>query len=171
MSTAEYRIILDLPSENPALAFDQQARAFKEIIERSDPQFAIGLFGTWGSGKTTLMQAIEQELDENLAIPVWFSAWRYEKEEHLIVPLLDEVRAALAAWAVRNPDEGGIARKTAATIGKVARSLLTGFTADVGVPGVAKLSFSASQALAEAEKFDEETLNANLPQSLYHASF
>jgi len=171
VSTADYRIILDVPSEKPALAFDQQAKAFKDILEDSDPRFAIGLFGTWGSGKTTLMQAIERELNKDVAIPVWFSAWRYEKEEHLTVPLLDEVRAALASWATLNPDKGEIARKTAATIGKVARSLLTGFTANVGVPGVAGLSFSASQALAEAEKLDKETLNAYLPQSLYHASF
>jgi predicted KAP-like P-loop ATPase len=63
----------------------------------SSPQFAIGIFGGWGSGKTTLMRAIEDKLDSSRAVSVQFSAWRYEKEEHLIVPLLDTIREALVA--------------------------------------------------------------------------
>src|SRR5215213_8545114 len=89
--TRDFKILLDLPSSSPALGFADNADALAEIIQKSAPQFAIGIFGGWGSGKTTLMQAIEARLDDNLTIPVWFTAWRYEKEEHLIVPLLDEV--------------------------------------------------------------------------------
>ena len=39
----EHKIILDLPSEEPALGFKDYAKAFKEIIEKSEPQFAIGM--------------------------------------------------------------------------------------------------------------------------------
>lgn len=174
MGPEEYKVILDLPAKTPALAFGQQADAFKGIIEQSKPQFVIGIFGGWGSGKTTLMQAVETRLDKNLTIPVWFSAWRYEKEEHLIVPLLDEVRESLIAWAEQHPESKEVVRKTAATIGKVALSLLAGFSANMGIPGVMGLSFTASQSLAEAQKLSEEKLNDQLSQesqSLYHASF
>jgi len=59
MPLSDYKIILDSPSGNPALGFDQAAEALKEIIESSRPQFAVGIFGTWGSGKTTLKDSGE----------------------------------------------------------------------------------------------------------------
>ena len=54
MPLSDYKIILDSPSGNPALGFDQAAEALKEIIESSRPQFAVGIFGTWGQGKRRL---------------------------------------------------------------------------------------------------------------------
>src|SRR5215207_5703044 len=164
----DYKMILDLPSKDPKLAFDQYARAFKDIIENSDPQFAIGIFGGWGSGKTTLMQAIEAQLNKDLVIPVRFSAWRYEKEEHLIIPLLDELRESLLAWSERHADAGDSARKTAVTVGKVMRSLLAGLSLKAGVPGVIEATLDANQMLSEAESREDYD---KLPQSFYHASF
>ena len=99
MGIEQYKVILDAPARVLALGYMQTANAFKDIIEKSEPQFAIGIFGGWGSGKTTLMDAIQGSLDKNVSIPVQFSAWRYEKEPHLIIPLLDAVRDALADWA------------------------------------------------------------------------
>src|SRR5208283_2756492 len=118
MPIADYKIILDSPATNPALGFDNAATALKDIIERSRPQFAIGIFGTWGSGKTTLMHAIEKKLDPAKTIPVQFSAWRYEREPHLIVPLLDTIREALLRWSESNQKFEEQAVKTAATVGK-----------------------------------------------------
>jgi predicted KAP-like P-loop ATPase len=82
-----YKILLDLPPTKvePALGFTEYANALKGIIEGSAPRFAVGIFGSWGSGKTTLMRAIEAQLDQKQTICVQFSAWRYEKEPHLIV--------------------------------------------------------------------------------------
>src|ERR1043166_2948298 len=96
---AGYKLLLEVPSKQPALGFSTTAQALARIVMESDPQFAIGIFGGWGSGKTTLMRAIEGDLDSTHAIPVQFSAWRYEKEEHLIVPLLDTIREALVVWS------------------------------------------------------------------------
>src|SRR5688572_7883704 len=80
-----YRIVLDLPSRSPALGFDQYARVLKDIIVKSEPQLAIGVFGEWGVGKTTLMLALKERLRVEEHITVQFNAWRYEREEHLIV--------------------------------------------------------------------------------------
>ena len=103
--TADYRILLDAPlDKNLALGFDELADAFRSVIETSPAQFAIGVFGGWGSGKTTLMQAIKSRLNPKNCAVVWFSAWRYEKEQHLIVPLLDVVREGLMDWYDANQD-------------------------------------------------------------------
>jgi len=59
---------------------------------------AVGLFGEWGSGKTYQLKLIKKHLslynkekDEKkkapVIIPVFFNAWRFEKEEHIIIPL------------------------------------------------------------------------------------
>jgi predicted KAP-like P-loop ATPase len=82
------KILLDNPSARPGLKFEDYSSALRDIIKLSNPQFTIGIFGGWGSGKTTLMHAIENKLNEdsNEIISVWFNAWRYEKEEHLIIP-------------------------------------------------------------------------------------
>jgi hypothetical protein len=50
------------------------------------------------------MRAIRRELKaDDTVVTLWFNAWRYEREEHLIVPLLDTLREALRDWAKR-PD-------------------------------------------------------------------
>jgi len=61
-----------------------------EIITNSEPRFAVGIFGGWGTGKTTLMSMIKSKLDENdKIITVWFEAWRYEREKNLaVIPFL-----------------------------------------------------------------------------------
>src|SRR5690348_9554991 len=80
-----FKVLLDDPAPAPALGFDDYASAFADVIRHSAPRFAIGIFGDWGSGKTTLMQAIRRQLEPDEEIScVWFNAWRYEREEHLI---------------------------------------------------------------------------------------
>ena len=83
----QFQIILDVPAKSPELNFGQFGNAFRDIIEGSEPRFSIGIFGGWGAGKTTLMTAIRDRLDPAKCVAVDFSAWRYEKEEHLIIPL------------------------------------------------------------------------------------
>jgi predicted ATPase len=175
------KLLLDLPSRQPELGFPETAHALARLIDQSEPQFAIGLFGGWGSGKTTLMQAIEERLDADRVVPVRFSAWRYEKEQHLIVPLLDTVREALLSWSASRPQERERARETAKTIGRVMRSILAGMSMTVGVPGAVEVSFDANKALGEhsrglwgrgnpltSRRADDE---ARVPRSFYHASF
>jgi hypothetical protein len=169
-STAGFKLLLDEPARQPALGFPSTARALAEIIMESEPQFAVGIFGGWGSGKTTLMRAIEDHLDSERAISVRFSAWRYEKEEALIVPLLDTIREALVEWSDAHRADGQ-AKKTAATIGKVTRSILAGLSLRVGLPNALELSFDANRALQARREFRREELEARVPRSFYHASF
>jgi len=67
---------------------------------------AVGLFGEWGSGKTYQLKLIKKHLslynkekDEKkkapVIIPVFFNAWRFEKEEHIIIPLFQTLLDAV----------------------------------------------------------------------------
>jgi hypothetical protein len=172
-----FKILLDSPSKQPALGFDNYANALSEIILQSHPRFAVGIFGSWGSGKTTLMEAVMRNVQRDPSgVSVEFNAWRYEKEEHLIVPLLDTLREALVLWNQDHPTdpaaEKGIAIKAAATVAKAGRALLAGLSLKAGIPGGPELALDASKVVADWRRDDPADLRiAEQPGSFYHASF
>ena len=49
----------------------------------------IALYGNWGSGKTTLIHALEKNLDEKKFEPIVFYAWKYEKDDNLAFSLYE----------------------------------------------------------------------------------
>jgi hypothetical protein len=186
----DFQIIIDTPAVNAGLGFDAYANALSQSIANSRPRFAIGIFGPWGSGKTTLMDAVRAKLDPVNTVVVEFSAWRYEREETLLVPLLDTIRESLVDWAAQQkPNDPAnslpaAAMSAASKIGKIATSILAGLSLKVGLPGALELSFEASKALEKAkvvslpapggteiEKQVAERGTATFPQSVYHSCF
>ncbi len=151
-SSVSGRILLDGPTASPALGYEQTGQALATIIKQSEPRFAVGIFGGWGSGKTTLMQAIRGHLVAEPGIVVAdFNAWRFEREPQLLIPLLDTIRAAL----VRGADAPGSSkdsrekiRSIAVRVGSVVRALATGLTAQLGLPGAVTVSYDVGAALA-----------------------
>jgi predicted KAP-like P-loop ATPase len=84
-------IITDEPiTDAPDL--DKYSQTLSNIIANSVPRFTVGIYGGWGTGKTTIMQMIQNHLDEKYKddiITIWFDAWRYENEEFsALVPLV-----------------------------------------------------------------------------------
>jgi hypothetical protein len=78
--------------------------------ELGDDPLVIGIFGEWGAGKSYLLDKLYREAKKHqrelslqrrndggfhLTIPVSFQPWKYEHEEHLHVPLLLHILAAL----------------------------------------------------------------------------
>ena len=83
-------ILIDDVEPNPTDDFVSLGITISNIIKNSTPHFTIGIYGEWGTGKTTLMKAIEKNLNieglpksEQRILPVWFNAWQYDREEHL----------------------------------------------------------------------------------------
>ncbi len=82
----------DTPSPIDKLGFDTYVTTIAHMIV--DPTFktpfCIGIFGDWGVGKTSFMRQLEKELIGSVStpvpVPIWFNPWRFEKEEHLIIP-------------------------------------------------------------------------------------
>jgi formylglycine-generating enzyme required for sulfatase activity len=97
-----------MPAAPRPLAFGHAALARRIVDELvaslrpgagslTEPALVVGVFGEWGAGKSRLLQSIGDELAEHgkqqrdeqaLTVVVPFNAWRYEREEHLLVPLL-----------------------------------------------------------------------------------
>jgi len=89
-------ILDDLPAEVDALDFRPYVEALAAIIESPNTHtpLTIGVFGGWGSGKTSLLRMLRKRLKPGYRV-AWFDAWKYEKEETLWRALLLQALAAL----------------------------------------------------------------------------
>jgi hypothetical protein len=164
----EFKVLLDDPAKTPGLHFGDYASALSEMIVHSQADFAVGVFGGWGSGKTTLMRTIKRELaTDPSVVTVWFTAWRYEKEPHLIVPLIDVLREELDARAAETAQDGGAARRAAAAMGRAGRAFLAGLTLSAGLPGVA-VTWEPHKV---SESLKSDAASGAEPLSFYHAGF
>jgi len=94
----------DIHSAADHLGFDKYVKTLSGMIR--DPNFktpfCIGIYGKWGSGKTSFMYQLSESLlgdhTKPHVIPVWFNPWRYSKEEHLIIPFLKTIEQAINTY-------------------------------------------------------------------------
>lgn len=78
--------------------------------QRKGEAFVVGVFGEWGSGKSTVLNAIGAAFDNksvpppsstgstvhsDVTLKIEFNAWRFEREEHLLIPLLKAIQRNL----------------------------------------------------------------------------
>lgn len=80
--------------DNDGLGFNIYSQIIGEAIINSPTPFTAGIFGEWGTGKTSLMRMIEkylQDQDKKNVITIWFNAWRFEKDEHPLIPLVAHI--------------------------------------------------------------------------------
>jgi len=96
-------ILIDAVEKSPTHDFNSLSKTISNIIRNSIPHFTIGIYGEWGTGKTTLMKSIERNLSENQEnsaqsfLPIWFNAWKYEREDGLAtISLLKTVGYVMA---------------------------------------------------------------------------
>lgn len=161
---ASFKVLLDDPAARPGLGFDGYAAALADTILHSRAEFAVGIFGSWGSGKTTLMHAIERVLarHENV-VPVWFAAWRYEKDPNLLLPLLDVINDALEA---RTKGKKGWAHDAAVGVGRAGQAFLAGLKVSANLP-VIQADFEPGKMIEAIRKGREQPR----PLSFYRAGF
>lgn len=106
----------DKPTNKDELGFEPTATALYDLIikAKDDTPLTIGVFGEWGSGKTSLMKMVyhrflpteEQEVGQSEAIkqsilPIWFDAWRYNQADvlwrTLVLKIIDAIRDVILA--------------------------------------------------------------------------
>jgi len=92
-STPSAPLLSDSTADKDLLDFSPYTNTLLDIIRdpKTEGPLVIGLFGTWGSGKTSLMKFVQDDLakDESCTFRLaWFDAWKYEKEDALWRALL-----------------------------------------------------------------------------------
>ncbi len=68
--------------------------AMSRFIRNVDtkPPLTIAVTGGWGTGKSSLMNLLREDLQRYGARPVWFNAWHHREETSLLAALLEAVR-------------------------------------------------------------------------------
>ena len=76
------------------LQFTPLARGISRFLrhQMTTPPLTIAVTGDWGSGKSTLMKLICEDLKRCGWRAVWFNAWHHQTEEQLLPGLLDAIR-------------------------------------------------------------------------------
>ncbi|WP_152423177.1 P-loop NTPase fold protein [Natrinema versiforme] len=84
-STSKISALNDQPSEEDYLGFDEYVGVIKEFLIKSEESFPLTMSveGEWGTGKSSFMKQLNEELAESDETTVQFNPWRYENKEAL----------------------------------------------------------------------------------------
>ena len=85
----------DKPTPNDTLGFEPYVKGIEALVrsaQQDELPIAIGIYGSWGSGKTSFMWQLKDRLqgkegDGDPLPTVWFDAWKYDRAQ--------DVRSAL----------------------------------------------------------------------------
>ncbi len=117
----EYLLPKDTAYSNfDTLGFNTARDIFIQTIKAVKPPLTVGLYGSWGSGKTTMIQGIDQALRKD-CLTLVFDAWKYRHEKNLILPLLCALQREHQS---KSDDEKDSALKI---VGSIAVATLSGY--------------------------------------------
>jgi predicted KAP-like P-loop ATPase len=75
-ASSPLKILSDDVDPKPILDFEGYSKTISNMVLGSHPKFSVGIYGEWGTGKTTLMRLIQDKLPGDQVLTVWFNAWR-----------------------------------------------------------------------------------------------
>lgn len=142
--------------------------SYVEVLSRvaQHPELApltLGIFGSWGSGKSSLMRMLQKSINEaksDQTLTLWFNAWRYEGKEEAQSALIHAIIRAIEAKQGLVEEAKALIKQVVngASVMKVskfiAKSALT-LTPDIG--GFLNLFSDESKKLADTmESFDDK---------------
>lgn len=92
-------------SDNPVRTLNDDLWGLRDVANElarliasiEDPPLTVGVFGSWGAGKTSLLSLLKETLENaDVARLAWFDAWRYRERQEIWPGLLQCILAALA---------------------------------------------------------------------------
>ena len=104
--------IADIPCKNGEdyLGVDSYIQALTEFIQNAATPMTIALQGEWGSGKTSLMQMLEENLrnGQKHFFSIWIDTWHYtmfsQDSKNEIISILNEMIRKLCNFDINKPD-------------------------------------------------------------------
>jgi GTPase SAR1 family protein len=67
-------------SKSIDFAYEELSKSIAELIGVSPKPFTIGLFGKWGTGKSTIIESLRDSLDKRSYVFIKFDIWKYESD-------------------------------------------------------------------------------------------
>jgi len=175
---------LSLLSDNPISILDQDklklekiARLIARVAVGTEGPFTIGLFGGWGEGKTSALRLAKSLVDDTdkakqgEIVTVEFNAWKYEKENLPLIPLIVSIIAELD----NKKDTNGKMKEAFTGLKNGFRALLFGLSTqvDIKVPGLinTKIGLDVSKAIQREEELRLQWIDKQIDQCVYYNSF
>src|SRR5690349_11772731 len=101
---ADFNILTDAPlrfGDPDLLRFSRYVDPLVSVLthEHTRTPFTIGIFGAWGTGKSTLLSLLDTRLATDYPerfVRVHFNPWVHRKDENMLVPLLHTLHDTLA---------------------------------------------------------------------------
>lgn len=90
------QLLSDNPTDEDRLGFGGTADVLFEAIDTTTERpLTVGVFGGWGSGKTSLMRMVQRRLIDAGVKTVWFNAWKYDGKEAIWNALIQTIFFAM----------------------------------------------------------------------------
>ncbi|WP_326544131.1 YCF48-related protein [Pseudorhodoferax sp.] len=85
------------------LGFSPLARGIARFLRNpaTEPPLTLAVSGDWGSGKSSLMALVCEDLRKHGGRPVWINAWHHQKDEQFLAALLQAVRSQALPSSLR----------------------------------------------------------------------
>jgi adenylylsulfate kinase-like enzyme len=106
-----FNILKDEPLTNKdadRFGYSDIADKITYIIQNVKPSFTIGLYGKWGSGKTSICKLVENNLEKDKNFKVfYFDVWKYEKDSfrrQFLIQLEENLKLGLDLKEILNQD-------------------------------------------------------------------
>lgn len=81
MSLPDYKFLHDKPlKESEHFYHKEFAPALRNILENNSCLHTIGLFGKWGTGKSTIIRILRNQSDDSNFKVIEFDSWKYEQD-------------------------------------------------------------------------------------------
>ncbi len=86
-----------LDDDSDAFSHADYAAAVTVALQQAQPPWTLGLFGSWGTGKTTILDEVRTRLVADGVAVVTFDAWHHDEPRPLRRAFITEVATTLAA--------------------------------------------------------------------------
>jgi len=104
MTPSETPLWPDNPTAQDLLGFSDIAEPIREVLlrDRLDP-VAIGVFGDWGSGKSTVLEILQEQLNgRGQVVVVYTRPWEYDPNIDPKATLIAEALAGVRTEVAKN---------------------------------------------------------------------
>lgn len=152
-------VVVDLPAIEPKLGFEKYVGALAAAIMGGQPaRYTLGLYGPWGTGKSSILGALEKELGQYDESPlvVRFEAWRHERVNDPTIPLLLTIKNAIESMESKSSKK--LSKEKLKLAMQALDHLVRAFEISVNETGVPSLRYSGySGNVADSQPADTET--------------
>ncbi|MBU3950221.1 MAG: SUMF1/EgtB/PvdO family nonheme iron enzyme [Proteobacteria bacterium] len=161
-------VVPDSIAEEDRIGHQQHCDGLVQMIRsvKSSGSFTIGVYGQWGSGKTSMLKLIERALcadaidSECRTLTVWFNPWQFAGEEHLIIPFFHTLAASLKRIHEKlKEDKGDFSKKVSVFLKKLTKvpiALAYGLEGEIKIPLLLKSKFSFKDMIDESRRAEKE---------------